>query len=513
MTFDTKQVDNVDFLSIRTLFFYLLKFALILLSGLFLGEIAVLIIVGLIFFSLVKNNLFQTIEIWFLWFFSSNFFIGQSFISSGFIIDYFGKPSFLLFLITLRFFNVNTLRLIKLKFNTFFIFFLALSLFSQIFHNQSPFAVITIGLFYFIYLIFYVKDLSIKQYKDLLNLFVSVAILQTIISYLQITQIIPATSMVMGDGAGGSFEWVAGLDDAASGTFGPGMSHIASWYAAMIGLLLLLFWIISRKVKYAFIAVFSLLQFVTVDSKTILGVTVIMMVCLMYNLYKYSRQFEIKNSKLIGIFSTSLMGGIVFLSLISLYYEYQSKQGGVTTRTDVSAVYDNEVKESRNLLIENIGDWGKIKGFNSIYSDFLDDDIIQVFIGYGLQGYNYNGKMSFIESMDIPLMKLNNLTNSRSALITQFAQSGILGFLILLISLYYWYKFNMYREPKSRLELAINCFLKIFLIFTFISAFVYSISFISIVFVSFSAIIAVLKRFSFANSLINSPIKIINNSN
>jgi len=81
----------------------------------------------------------------------------------------------------------------------------------------------------------------------------------------------------MPDGSGGYFKWEAGIDDVASGTFGPAASATTSWYMALISLLMLLMWAYTKKLKYILVLVISFIQFAMVDSKTILGITIIML--------------------------------------------------------------------------------------------------------------------------------------------------------------------------------------------------------------------------------------------
>ncbi|WP_315814288.1 hypothetical protein [Paraflavitalea speifideaquila] len=247
---------------------------------------------------------------------------------------------------------------------------------------------------------------------------------------------------MMDDGSGGQFEWIAGLDDVACGTFGPVSGHLVSWYVSMMALFFILVWTTTRRSIYIVFASIALLQFATIDSKTIMGVMAAMMIFLFYYLVKHRIQFRLPVRKL-GSFAITgaMMAFFLFLGW-NYYYEYQNKEGGAQNRGSFNEVYEAEIKKSQELILENIGDWGKIKGFSYVFDDFFGKRSIGCFLGYSLQGYTFNGKMSYIESKDTPIMQLNNFTKSRSTFIAQFAQSGILGFFLFLLSLYLWYNFN-----------------------------------------------------------------------
>jgi hypothetical protein len=483
----------IDFLEYKTVLRYVLLIAFVLLGGVILKDgIAILFALIIIYFSATKN-LYRAIEFFFLWFFISNFFIGQGYITNEFLINYIAKPSFLLFLIFLFSFNKIPKQLLSAKYIIYWLAFLSITLFSSVTQGQSPFVIITISSFFMLYLLLQAKGIHENQYNNLLNLFVAVAIIQTIVSFLQVTQILSPPSRMMENGTGGQFLMTAGLDDVASGTFGAGASHLTSWYASLISLFLLIIWTITKKGKYIVLMVISFLQFATVDSKTIMVVTVLMLAYFIFFLLKERTLFRLSIRKFIFFIIIISIFSLFFIKEWNAYYQYYGvKTGG--SRTSLSAVYGNEVENSKNLMLENIGDWGKIRGFQYVFEDFSNKPM-QIIWGYGIQGYTYNGKMTKIENKDTPIMKLNNFTNSRSGLIKQFAVSGLFGLLLFAISIVMWYRYNITKN-KNSYDIAKKSLLKIFLSFSLLASFLYSIDLTTIPLIAFAGIISICSKLS-----------------
>jgi hypothetical protein len=360
--------------------------------------------------------------------------------------------------------------------------------------DQSPFVVITISSFFMIYLILQAKGMTPLQYQKLLNLFLAAAILQTVVSFLQVSEIIPPPSTMMDDGVGGQFEWIAGLDDVASGTFGSAAGHLTSWYTALISLLLLLVWSLTKKTSYLIFTALTFLQFATVDSKTIMGVTVLMLGYMLFFLYEEKKRFRLNIGRYLLFIVIIAVGALGFVKAWNAYYVYYGEQTG-GSRTDLNAVYENEAKGSADLILAGLGEWGKIKGFQYVTDDFIDNDPKQLIWGYGIQGFSYNGKAGFIQSKDTPAMQLNSLTKSSSGLITQFAESGLLGFILYFMTVLQWFNYND-KNVINNFDLIKISLLKIYLPFTLLAAFLYAIEITSIPVIAFAAIISIYARLS-----------------
>lgn len=494
----TKLMLKLDFLDYKIIMRYLFVISTLLVVGKYLKDnIAILIIFTILYF-LITKNVYRTIEIFLIWFFISSFFIGQGYITSEYISKYIAKPSFLLFVIFIYFFFQIPSKLVHSGFVEVWILYLFVALFSAVSQGQSPFVIITASSFFMMFLLLQAADISVVQYNKLLNLFIAVAIIQTIVSYLQVAQIIPPPSKIMEDGAGGTFQWEAGLDDVASGTFGAGASFLTSWYAALISLFLLLMWGLTKNMKYLIVLPLVFLQFATVDSKIIMGVTVLMLAYTLYYLFKKSVVFNISLGKFLFFILFLLIAAFGFIKAWNSYYVYYGKETG-SNRTDVGAVYNNEAKTSINIVWENIGNWGKMRGFQYIFNDFVENEPIQLIWGYGIQGYTINGKMGYIERQDHPVMQLNNLTRSRSGLITLFATNGLLGFGLFIISVSLWYKV-INRWGTNQFEHILSGMLKIYLPFSILAAFLYPLAITSIPLIIFAALISIYMRISDDNN-------------
>jgi hypothetical protein len=487
----------IDFLDFKTVVKYLLMFAVILIAGYYLKDNAAIAISFIILIYLITSGLFKSFELWLMWFFTYGFYIGQGYFNNELISKYAVKPSFLLFIIFILSYGKIPVKFKKAKYIFIWFIFLLITILSAIFHRQSPFVIITISSFILLYLILSARVFTVYQYKKILNLFIAVAILQTIVSILQVSQTIAPPAIMIDDGLGGQFEFVAGLDDAACGTFGPVTSHIVSWYAALTALFSFLCWAVVRKRRYLVVVCLSLVQFATVDSKIIMGVMIMMMIYLLYYLNIRRSEFRINIQRLTFLIIVVSAMGYGLYKGWDYYYQYQSTANrGVKTRQDLQSVYNGMVVESQMAVLQNLYQWGKIQGYRYVFEDYMASDVSGIIWGYGIQGYSYNAKGAYIQKKDPPLMRLNNFTNSTSALISQFAQSGLVGFIFFIISIFYWYKYNARRKGNHKLDLIGNGLLKIFLLFSLIAAFLYPVSITSIVIISFSGLVAILKRLS-----------------
>jgi len=487
--------DNIDFLNWNTIIRYLLIFAIILIGGAIFKDGMAILIALLILFYALSRNLYRTLEILLIWFFTYGYFLGQGYISVDFLSRYIVKPSFLLVVVFFIFQNKIPRNILKQRFIVIWLFFLLLTLISSVIQLQSPFVIISLSSFFLMYFLMQEKSLKYFHYSKFLNLFIAVAILQTAVSFLQVLELLPPPSVFFIDGYGEQLEWIAALDDVASGTFGPDGSHLTSWYASLISLLLILMWIVTKNKSYLLLLFITFLQFATVDSKTILAVTILMMLYLAFFLYIKKTAFQINMGRYLFFIFFIFVGIFGFYKAWNMYYEYSSAG---EFRANLNDVYENEVTDSRNIILNDIGNWGKIKGFQYIFADFIENDPLQIIWGYGIQGFSNNVKMSYIESKDNSSMEFNNLTNSRSGLIKQFALSGVLGFILFVIAVIQWYNYCRQRA-KGKSGLIKSSLLRIYLPFTLLASFLYSIEITSIPVIAFATIISIYENMAQLN--------------
>jgi hypothetical protein len=490
--------NDIDFLNRNTILKYLLIFGMLLIAGSVGKDIVALLIVMTIMFCVIMGKSYRAIEIWLIWFFIYGFYNGQGYIQIEFVSKYLTKPSFILFCIFLT--NIRYIKdaINKDKLSIFIILFIIILLTSQMIHGQSPFAAITAISFYLLYYYFKYMKFEKYQYLKMFNLFVAVGLLQLIVSILQLKQIIPPSSTIMEDGNRGTFEWIAGLDDSQCGTFGAVSGHLVSWYESLISLFLLLVWVIVRKQEYLIMSATCLLQFTTTDSKTIMVIMLLMMVYLFfYYFVKHRKKYNLKVRNIISmIFVLSLLSCILLI-LWNGYYIYYTQNTIESNRGNLNDVYQNYFVQSKDQVLNNILDWGKIQGFRYVFDDFKKEGIVDILFGYGIQGYKYNDKMSLIESKDTPLMQVNNFTNSRSGLIGQFATTGVIGFLLFVYIFIKWYKINIDNlSINNNVVLVNNGLLIVFSLFTFITAFLYSMFIINVPIVSFGGLVGLLGNYA-----------------
>jgi hypothetical protein len=373
----------------------------------------------------------------------------------------------------------------KTKFLFIWLAFLLITILSELSNNHRLLIPYSISAPFLIYFILSSKQLTLIQLKQLLNLFIAVAVFQTAISFLQLYEIIPLPKRVVGDSFGGQVEFITGLDDAAYGTFNS--SYVLSWFQSLISFLLFIVWAINKKNKYLFFSFLIIIQYITVDSKTVLAVTLAMVLYFVLFVINKNAIFRINLQKIFFL--------LFFLFLISFSVSY-----GLNNyyNNNLSGTEDAKeiVTKSSNIVINKWTEWGKIRGFQYVYDDFIEEGNLEVIWGYGLESYKYNGKMGYIERKDTQLMQLNNATRSRSGLITHFAQSGILGFILLFSSIILWYKYNLKNNTSTDVALVLKVLLKIFLFFSFFVSFLYALDFSTMVILCFFAIVAILKNYS-----------------
>ena len=483
-------LDQIDFLHVSTILKYLAYFVVILLAGVVSGNIVGTIMTSFVMFFILTKNLHKSIEYLFIWFFLYNFLIGQGYLTNQVVIKYLSKPSFLIFLIFIFFIQHYRISLLKSKFLFVWLLFIIISGIGTVIQGQTPFAILTWSNFFMIYIILQSKKITTKQLHQLLNLFVAAAILQTFVSVLQVTRLIPPPTKMMDDGSGGQFLWVPGLDDVASGTFGPAVGYLTSWYAALMSVLLLLTWSLTKKNIYIIVTILIFLQFATTDSKTVMGVTLLMIVYMMYIIAKKRNLFRLNVMRYARIAVIIILGAYGFYKAWDIYYHYYAESKKSNLRAGVSAVYTNMVEKTKSTVLSNWQDWGKIRGYQYIYNDYLKNDYKQVIWGYGLSGYSYNDKMAYIESLDTPIMKYNNFTRSRSGLISTFAKTGVVGFFLFCSAIFYWYKYNKKKMSQTN-DVLVSNLLKIWMIFTSAVAFVYGMSISSIPLIALAAIVSI----------------------
>jgi hypothetical protein len=314
-----------------------------------------------------------------------------------------------------------------------------------------------INMITFILLFFLILNMPKSNKFDtyLINLLIAVGVLQVIISYLQVNQFISPPRLEMTIDGSESFLWVAGLDDAASGTFGAVQSNVTTWFSIILFLFFFSVGFTARNRSIIILSFIFPLQVASVDSKTVTIIGILSFIYLLKRLRVYNI-LRVKNILYVFlIFSFSL----VFTKLVTIYYKNLTK--GISE----PAFY---IEKTIDLIYYNFWDWGKFAGFINITRDHLDHNPVNIFIGYGRDKYDANR----IIALDKPLMKANKITRSSSAFIKIYGELGLVG-LFLIIYLYILLKNGLkkirYRTniglafQKSGLSILLGSFLIMFL--------------------------------------------------
>lgn len=483
--------DYIDFLNFKTIFFYLIYLALIFLSGIIAKDICVLLVLSFIFLSLLLRNLFKAIEVWIIWASLYNFFVGQGLLQYQLIEKYISKPSFLLFIIFITFFTHIHKSVKNSKFFFIWIILIIVTLIGYLYRQQTPFPIITLSSAFMGYSICRNYHFSKVQFYKLFNLFVAISLTQLIVSILQLVNIIPPTKYLQRDGMGNQFLWEAGLDDLARGTFFVN----ASLFVCFVSILLLFIWVITKKRRYFYIAILSLVQISLADNKLFLGVMVVMLFWFFLYVMKELKKLRITFRRIMSI--VLIMLTIIFsvFKLMDVYYKYQSVRGGAVNRTDFIAVFFNakgSVFETVKYAFEDIKYWGKIKGYSYVIQDLANAGFIELISGFGLN----NDRMFYIESKDIQFIQQNNFLNSRSGLIYMLNQIGLCGFILLIISIIFWYQFNLINRNSNSSEVVFTGLLNIIIPIVILTSFLRLLFFYSLEVVLFFVLIALLNEFS-----------------
>lgn len=367
------------------------------------------------------NNINIFIIFIILWTYIYNFYIDYGYLSTSGIASYLADPKLYIVIVLV----VNYKKVYKcMRYDRLIYVWIACTMIFTLFSDIVN-AKISINLFTYPVVIMYYILVStiynINSKYNLMSLLLAIGILQLVVSILQVYQIIdsPSMSRTM---SYYSYSWEPGLDDVASGTIGAGKSNVTSWIGTILFSLLFSYGIEIGKLTYYVIAPIFLLQYSTVDSKTALGITgfVTMIVIL-----KYAGKIATDAKKFMSIVFIAL-STLAIKQLVDIYYtNVLESQAGIEGRMEF-------VESNIQVILEDIYEWGKIRGFVEVSNLLLEEGPSKVLFGIGRGNYVSEGYRNMVESMDIQVMQRSNITRSRSTFITMYAEQGITGVLILI---------------------------------------------------------------------------------
>lgn len=426
------KIENNLFFSYKKVVFIFLVGIVCLFMGKFLGD-SIGVVSLLVFFLLLLRNKRDFLVLFLIfWVFLYEFYIGQGWVNNEIVSKYMIKGQFYIIITFFVFFERRWVdSRIEKKLFLWSMFFLLVVVFSDF---------MTLGLkpnfinqVFFVYLFLLVINLPKKRDFNtrLLNLIVAIGLLEVVICFLQVKQIIPPGSKIMPTRTA-SFLWEPGLDDVASGTFGVGISNVTSWFETMLFIFCFSFGVYKKKVTIIIFSFVFLLQYVTIDSKTALGVTAF---AFMYLLYKL-RIFNFLKFRNIVYVVMVFLAFVVMKGLIGSYYD-----SFLGNRHESGSEYiERYVSKSVDVIFENIEDWGKIAGFEYITKDYLKKDASMLITGYGRANFTYDTNGGRILDMDTSVMQLNNITRSFSSFISIYGSIGLLG--LVLVLWLFWFLFT-----------------------------------------------------------------------
>lgn len=411
-----------QFISYPSIVFYVILFGMILGVGAVLKNAIGILSFTIFIYLLLLNKKDELILFLILWLYLYSFFVGQGWITNNLVAKYFIKGQLYVLIAFLFYFKEKWIQFeLNKKLVIWASLFLSIAIVSDISHSTlNPNFVNEV---YFIGLFLLILNIPHGKYfeKKVINLLIAMAILQVIISFLQVNQYISPPIKEMNTITGQKFLWVAGLDDVASGTFGAVASNVTSWFETIMMLIFFSYGILQRKIGIAILALLFLLQYTTVDSKTALGVTIIVVFFLLKKL-KLLNFIRLKNFIV-------LLFIVIFTIIISMQLEdYYNKSFGQEIDRPLSLI-----TKSSAIVWSNVLQWGKFAGFINISKDFIKYNPTNFLTGYGRDNFNIDDNSGRIESMDSPIMKLNNITRSRSSLIGIYGKLGLPGLMMLLI--------------------------------------------------------------------------------
>ncbi len=302
----------------------------------------------------------------------------------------------------------------------------------------------------FLFLIIYQLKYSRSECKNLLNLIIALTIIQVPIAFLQFNKIIPPSQTYFTYG-GFTYDWEAGLDDVASGTFGAAASAQLSWYLSLISLFLFSYGIIIKSNAIKVLSIVPLLQYAVVDSKGALAVTAVMFLLYFYSLYRFRFKLNIQAKKIIFPIVILLLFVVGFNKLWKQYYE----KSEFTTIENVNKLYVG----SYHTIFENVLSWGKIAGFFYVADLQAQENPLKILTGFGISEFSFAGKNRLwkVRKQLKPAMQKHNGVNESSGFVRIFAELGLLG-LFFVIAIYitlirFYKKFQFYTLFGKNMQL------------------------------------------------------------
>lgn len=357
-----------------------------------------------------------------LWLYISSFYSGLGWINNSVAIKLMDTRYYIFFLFMLNIKRISANNHFERNMLIWIVFYLLLIAVRElVLYKSIGLGIVIVPYFAYIYFIIQLPR-SNRFSNNFINLLFAIGILQLIVSIMQVRGIIPSAILTSTDLYAGVIPTRAGLDDVAMGTVGG--SNQASWIGTMLFLFIITIAIKKESIRITAFSLLFLFQYATVDSKTLLGVTMVATILLLIK----TRIVSLLSPKRAFILISLLVFGLYMRTLISNYYSRISDAG-----IDAPLL---KTESSIDIIRNDIAEWGKIRGFSTIYNDLASESVLSILIGNNKSIYDMN---SSVRLADNSIISKNNLTNSLSAFISSFSRGGILQLVMIL-----WFLIRLY---------------------------------------------------------------------
>lgn len=405
-------------------FISICKYTLFMLFLLPLGYILnnyIFIVPLVIFIILLLHNKFGTMVIFvIIWNYIYKFYIGQGCVTNSDVIDYFLNGDIYVIIAFIIYFNKCRKTLAQNRIVRHIILWIALYIVGilssiTIAGALNPGAIFgTFLIFSNIYIFIMVLTVpkSVRYTNIIFNLVIAIAIVQLVVSILQVTELIPPPRSLTSEQDIQQFELFAGQDDAASGTLGTWMSNKTSWICTVLFIFIYALAMQKKDMKLALLSFIPLLQYGTIDSKTALGVSILALALLSLK-FIYHRVMGIKRLLTMAI---TFLFMVAMYNVVDYYYLNTTMSGG-----GIEFV-EETVGNTISIVRENPFAWGKISGIMYATEYALKNNIGSIVFGFGSTDYG-----NYLNSNISPVMTLNNSLNFSSYYLHVYLTSGLFG--------------------------------------------------------------------------------------
>lgn len=346
---------------------------------------------------------------------------------------------------------------------------LAILIISIILNNVSPLKIGRFVLYFLLFLVILLSRFDFSVYKNIIDLIFAIGVFQIPIAFAQYLQYLPAPSIRNQDISFADVDIQLLLDDVACGTFGPASSPDLSLFLSFLAFILFIHYFRTKNTYFLIAGFFLLLQYTIVDSKTVLGVSILILFLIIV-LNKWIREtlaFVLNFKMLLLVFG---IGAAFYFSIIS-YYSRGYDHSGQSRLGSINEMLTFTKKAASSYLPQ----WGKIKGFKHVAE-------IQKINGVPMN--NYFG-LGIGEVWYRPIVKqktyyrfflrgyANHFLDTSSTLISLFAEIGIIGlvmFMVIYFTVYRQYHFETEKVSFTKsLRSIVRPMILGFLIYAFIN--------------------------------------------